>query len=92
MTLWNHLIIFYPFVVPGVHLATTLIKRDEGYYITGKGCGLTKPMKYLQEIPQNLDDHQCSFIPPKDKVSFFCDGCESGECKIYKYIFLFLAR
>ena len=47
--------------------------------ITGRGCGLTTPLKYLKEIPQNLDDHKCSFIPPKSKVEFYCDGCKSGS-------------
>ena len=47
--------------------------------ITGRGCGLTTPLKYLEEIPQNLDDHKCSFIPPKSKVEFYCDGCKSGS-------------
>ena len=46
-------------------------------FITGRGCGLTTPLKYLEEIPQNLDDHKCSFIPPKSKVEFYCDGCKS---------------
>ena len=53
-----------------VHGGSHLVKRDEGYYITGRGCGLSTPMKYLKEVPQNLDDHQCSFIPNKDKIAF----------------------
>ena len=79
------------FVKVSIHLALStnlmvsvyggshLVKRDEGYYITGRGCGLSTPMKYLKEVPQNIDDHQCSFIPKKDTIAFFCDGCEKGK-------------
>ena len=61
-----------------VHLITAkLIKRDEGYFITGRGCGLSTPMRYLKIIPQNLDDHKCSFIPTKDNIGFCSGGIES---------------
>ena len=76
MAVSEHLIIFSTFVVT-VYSAAQLVKRDEGYWITGRGCGLTNPIKYLEDIPQNLDDHKCSFIPSKSKVEFYCDGCRS---------------
>ena len=52
-----------------------LVQRKEGHYVTGRGCGLTTPMKYLKEIPEKLEGHECSFIPSKD-VFFKCDWCE----------------
>ena len=63
------------FVYGGAHL----VKRDKGYYITGRGCGLLTPLKYMKEVPENLDDNTCSFIPFKDKVDFYCDGCMRGK-------------
>ena len=33
-------------------------------FITGKGCGIQTPIKYLSEIPQNIEDHECSIIKP----------------------------
>ena len=62
------------------HLHTAkLIKRDEGYFITGRGCGLSTPMRYLKGIPQNLEDHECSFIPKKTNIGFCSDGIESCD-------------
>ena len=67
-----------------IHLITAkLIKRDEGHFITGRGCGLSTPMRYLKEIPQNLEDYECSFIPIKTNVGFCSDGIESCD-KIQK--------
>ena len=53
-----------------------LVKREEGYFITGRGCGLSTPMKYLKDIPENLDDYKCSFIPIKTKVGFCSNDIE----------------
>lgn len=33
-----------------------------GQFITGRGCGVTTPIKYLNYIPENLDDFECSFV------------------------------
>ena len=33
-----------------------------GQFITGRGCGVTTPIKHLNYIPENLDDFQCSFV------------------------------
>ena len=53
-----------------------LVKREEGYFITGRGCGLSTPMKYLKDIPEILDDYKCSFIPIKTKVGFCSNDIE----------------
>ena len=40
-----------------------LNKIDQNsYYITGRGCGILKPIKYLKTIPENIDDYHCSII------------------------------
>ena len=39
-----------------------LIERPSGYFITGRGCGTTNPIRYLNSIPKNLQKHECSFI------------------------------
>ena len=33
-----------------------------GYFITGEGCGISSPIRYLNEVPEILGDHKCSFI------------------------------
>ena len=69
--------VFCTFFRKSLFCTAKLIKRDEGYFITGKGCGLSTPLRYLKVIPQNLDDHKCSFIPTKDNIGFCFDGIES---------------
>ena len=59
-----------------------MVKRDKGYYITGRGCGLLTPLKYMKEVPDNLDENTCSYIPFKDRVEFNCNGCKRGNRKV----------
>ena len=33
-----------------------------GQFITGRGCGVTTPIKHLNYIPENLNDFKCSFV------------------------------
>ena len=41
-----------------------LIKNpnSEGFFITGRGCGASSPFKFLNYIPDNLEEYECSFI------------------------------
>ena len=39
-----------------------LIKRPNGYFITGAGCGGDNPFQYLNYIPEDLEQNQCAFI------------------------------
>ena len=39
-----------------------IVKRPNGYFITGRGCGTTNPIKYLTSIPKNIGNYECSFI------------------------------
>ena len=43
----------------------TLKQRDGYHYITGKGCGISTPIKYLEEIPENIEGMSCTIIRPK---------------------------
>ena len=48
--------------------ATELVENDGKRYITGKGCGISKPIKYLREIPENIEDFECSIITNSQEV------------------------
>ena len=39
-----------------------LIETSNGYFITGRGCGITNPIRYLNSMPKNIEDYECSFI------------------------------
>ena len=44
-------------------LGGTLIQLPNGNHaITGKGCGVTSPIKHLYHIPLNPSEHQCVII------------------------------
>ena len=43
----------------------TLKQRNGYHYITGKGCGITTPIKYLEEVPDNIQGMSCTIIRPK---------------------------
>ena len=39
-----------------------IVERTNGYFITGRGCGVTNPIRYLNHLPKNIEEYQCSFI------------------------------
>ena len=45
-----------------------LIETSNGYFITGRGCGITNPIRYLNSIPKYLQNHECSFIDLQKSV------------------------
>ena len=45
-------------------ISETLKQRDGFWYITGRGCGITTPIKYLSEIPEDIENYGCSIIRP----------------------------
>ncbi len=47
-----------------------LVKRSNGWFITGRGCGGSTQIQYLDEIPENPTSLECVFIPkdPGDYV------------------------
>ena len=46
----------------------TLKQRNGYHYITGKGCGISTPIKYLEEIPENIEGMSCTIIRPKKLI------------------------
>ena len=55
------IIIFYliSFLLAGELIETTVKNR---YFITGRGCGISTKIKYLNYFPEQLDNHDCSFV------------------------------
>ena len=66
--------------VKSIH-AGELIKKDNGYFITGRGCGTNTPLKYMNYIPENLDEYECSFINLKADIS---PPLKDGKKRMYK--------
>merc|ERR1711879_603342 len=43
--------------------SVNLVHLSNGnYFINGKGCGISTPIKYLYHIPRNLSDQECVII------------------------------
>ena len=67
-----HLSLFLEYVQSAL-----LVERPNGFFITGRGCGTTTALKYLNYLPKKLEEHQCSFInlnsmiPVKGKIQNF---------------------
>ena len=64
--------------------ATELVEHEGKRYITGKGCGISKPIKFLTKIPENIKDFECSIITNSQEVEktffgnlFLCTGSNS---------------
>jgi hypothetical protein len=47
-------------------LSQNLIRRHNGWYITGRGCGLNTELTFLKSILNNIKEFHCSFIPDSD--------------------------
>ena len=67
---------------------TFMIKRDFAlkdsqshtrleHPVTGEDCGKSTPLKYLNYIPENIDDFECSFIELKQSHSTSMENIES---------------
>ena len=56
------LIFLAVFVMIPISKSVDLTIVPNGYFITGEGCGISSPIRYLNEVPEILEDHQCSFI------------------------------
>ena len=50
---------FITFVLAGELIETHVKNR---YFITGRGCGISTKIKYLNYFPEQLDNHDCSFV------------------------------
>ena len=69
------LLVFYI----AIALAGKLTKSPNGdyYVITGKGCGISTPLKYMALIPENPEAHECVIIQNYEYVA----QNHGNECK-----------
>ena len=37
-------------------------------FITGRGCGISNTIKYLNYVPENVEDFACTFIQMENSV------------------------
>ena len=58
-----------------------LVKRPNGWFITGRGCGGSKKIEFLGGIPENPASMECIFIP-KDPTTVFLLKLQ-GSCIYY---------
>ena len=56
----------FSFMIYEEIFAGELVKPPNGdpkeYFITGRGCGGSSPIRYLNYIPDDLSNHECTFI------------------------------
>ena len=65
--------------------AVEIVERPNGeYFITGRGCGISNPIKYLKNFPpkEKLEDYECSFVQLER-------GTRPLKCKIVFRLFTF---
>lgn len=62
-------LIFLSFAFGGFALKNDLIKFPNGNLaIRGKSCGVLEKIKYLTEIPDDPENHQCTIILQPKKI------------------------
>ena len=37
-------------------------------FITGRGCGISNTIKYLNYVPENIEDFACTFVQMENSV------------------------
>ena len=68
-----------------IALAGKLTKSPNGnYVITGKGCGISTPLKYMALIPENPEAHECVIIQNYEYVA----QNHGNECKDFIFFFI----
>ena len=50
------------FLIQTAAVSADIVKRPNGYFITGRGCGVTNPIRYLNSMPKDIKNYECSFI------------------------------
>ena len=77
--MWQIVIVFNLFFNKILTTADLVKTSNNGYFITGRGCGVTNKLKYLKYLPDPKDweNHGCTFIeltgqnaPLKGKIAF----------------------
>ena len=50
------------FLIQTAVVSADIVKRPNGDFITGRGCGVTNPIRYLNSMPKDIENYECSFI------------------------------
>lgn len=53
------------------------------YFITGRSCGILNTIKYLNEIPEKIEDYPCSYINVDSQL--IDSNSEPSKSKVCKY-------
>ena len=78
--MWQIVIVFNLFFNKILTTADLVKTSDNGYFITGRGCGITNQLKYLKYMPdpEDLENHECTFVeivdnnaPLEGKITIF---------------------
>ena len=71
-------------------LAGKVTKLPNGNYaITGKGCGISTPLRYMSVIPENPEAFECIIIQNSEKVTkHLGNDCKHQKCHNFKASFL----
>ena len=51
-----------------IWIGADIVETSNGYFITGRGCGITNQLKYLKYMPdpEDLENHECTFVELAD--------------------------
>ena len=60
------------FLKPDISAALSKIVRapNNDLFITGRGCGVETPIKYLNYFPSKLNEFECSFVQTNQTKSY----------------------
>ena len=70
------------FCLATLALAGRVTKLTNGNYaITGKGCGIGTPLRYMSILPENPETHECVIVKNYEKVSkHLGNDCKNQTC------------
>ena len=83
-----HCLIYLTFCLT-LALAGKVTKLPNGNYaITGKGCGISTPLRYMSVIPENPEAYECIIIHSSEKVTkHLGNDCKNQKCHNFKVSF-----
>ena len=62
----------------------SIISKEKGQFIIGKGCGNAKnPIRFLEHVPENTKGYECSFIQKRNGFIAF-EPEDSKYLSIYR--------
>ena len=61
-------IVIFNFFSNKIWIGADIVETSNGYFITGRGCGITNQLKYLKQMPdpEDLENHECTFVELPD--------------------------